>query len=331
MKIALILIWLFLAAPWSIALDPFHPPEQWDEYQQRILKERAHEQPVWQRPTPGTSAVVAIQTLILPDFEVKEATIAEAFDAWQQACEKCGLKVRVYLEPAMLGNRQLITHSAKREPAARALSNLGGMSYARTKVVNDQLLVGSSNDLDPHELHVRVWALSEEAGRLLGLHKATPSNGAWCDVDASLKKNGAAVPQGTYADYNRELRALVAINTSVTLDVLSELIKETEAEVTVRQFKDKGVVQMNGYSLEVRSHQLQKQNAARIHARMRDSNDRLLPFAVSTESWAKSRGFVTPAGAAAWLDHKTSTLWLRSAPEYLDEFVMLLQKKDQQP
>lgn len=330
MKPLLTLVWLFLAAPWSVALDPFFPPEQWDEYQQRIIKERAHEQPVWQRPSPGTSPAVAIQTLILPEIEVKDATTEAAFDAWQQACEKCGVKVRVYLEPAVLRNRPVITHSAKGETAARALSFIENLSLARVKLVNDHFLAGTSNSLDPHELRFRVWVLSEEAARLLGFHQASALNGAWCDADALLKKNGAAAPQGTYADYNRELRALVAINTSVTLDALSALIKETEAQVKIGQFKDNGVIQMDGYSLEVRPHRLRKENAVKIRARFKGGDGRLVPFAANTESWAESRGFVSPAGGAAWLDLESSTLWLRSRPDHLDEFVKQLREADQQ-
>lgn len=312
----------------AAALDPFYPPDEWENYRQHILKDRPHERPVWQRPAPGESPVVAIQTLILPEFQISNASTASAFDTWQDACCQNGVNVRVYLEPAALRNRPVIHHSARGENAAKVLSFIEDLSLARVKLINDHFLVGASNSLEPHELHFRIWVLSEAAASLLGLPKPGSSGAVWTAGEERLKKLGAAFPSGTYADFHQEMRALVAVNTRVTLDALAELIRETESQATALHFMKKGVVQMDGYSLEVRSYSLRKENAAKIAARLRDDNGRLVPFAVSSETWAKSHGFVMPAGGAAWLDLESSTLWLRSRPDSLDQFAEILKNAE---
>lgn len=325
MKSLLFVLSLLVATQRVKALDPFFPPDDWNAYQERVIKDREHEKPGWRRPVPGTSPAVAIQTLILPEFEVENVPLEVAFQAWQDACRQGGVNVRVYLEPAALINRPSITHSAKGETAARALAFIENLGLARVKLLEDHFLAGA-NSLDPHERRFRVWLLSEMAARFLELHKLKPAQAGWCSADAALTKIGAALPPGTYADYHEQTRALVAINTTVTLDALSEWIEEMEARAIIQQFKDKDEVQMDGYRLAVRSQQLDASNAAKIAARLRDAKDRLAPFAASSKTWAESRGLITPAGSAVWLDVASSTLWLRSRPECLDQFMPQLQK-----
>lgn len=328
MKLFSFLAWSCLAAHSASALDPFHPPDEWEKYQQHILKDRPHEKPVWVRPAPGESPVVAIQTLILPEFQITNASPDLAFDAWQDACFQNGVNVKVYLDPAVLRHRPVITHSAKGENAARALSFIESVSGARVRLVNDHFLVGVPNSLDPRELHFRVWILSEPAVRILELPGPSSSGATWTAAENRLDELGATFPAGTYADFHRELRALVVVNTRVTTDAIAELIRETEAHATVRSFMNKGAVQMEGYSLEVRSHPLRKENAFRIAARLRDDHGRLVPFAVSAETWARSRGFSMPLGGAVWLDLESSSLWLRSSPDLLDQFAEVLKKAE---
>ena len=311
----------------AAGLDPFFPPDQWEAYRQRILKERAHEKPAWERPKPGTSPVVAIQTLILPEFAVENGSVETAFDAWQSACRKGGVNVQVYLEPATLINRPTITHTAKGETAAKALSYLENLSLARVRLVQDVFLLGTLDDLDPHSLHFRVWLLSEPVEELLSVKQPRqPGEGKWTAAEDHLRAPGAAFPHGTYADYHSELRALVVINTKVTLDAISELIMETQDQALIREFMDRGLVQMEGYSLEVRGLRLNRENAAKIGARLQDGKGRLVPFAASTKTWAESRGLVIPSGGGAWLDRESSTLWLRSRPEALNEFSQKLEQ-----
>ncbi|MEY4484453.1 MAG: hypothetical protein RL693_1905 [Verrucomicrobiota bacterium] len=315
-------VWILALLGWcqALALDPFLPPEQWDQFQTQIIKERSNEKPVWTRPPPGISPIVVIQTLILPEFEVNEVSPDVAFDIWQQACQRLGVEVRVYLEPSMMRNRPLITHSAKGETAARALSFIQNLSLARVKLVNDHLLAGIHNDLDPHELYWRVWRLSPTAAQLLKLKKPAMSGASWTAAEDMLKKQGAAFPHGTYADYLSDIHSLVAINTKVNLNSIAELIEELESRATIEAFKGKGVTQMDGYSLNVRSYKLQKSNVSMIHARLKDKEGRLVPFAFSTQTWGRWRGLISPVGSAAWLDLSESTLWLRNRPEQLDEF-----------
>lgn len=325
MKSLLFVLQLLVATQGVEALDPFFPPDDWNAYQQRILKDREHEKPGWLRPVPGKSPAVAIQTLILPEFEVKNAPLEVAFQAWQDACHQGGINVRVYLEPAALINRHPITHSAKGETAARALAFIENLGLARVKLLEDHFLAGA-NLLDPHALHFRVWVLSDMAAGFLDLHKLKPANAGWCSADIALTKIGAARPRGAYADYHEQTHALVAINTAVTLDALSEWIEEMEARAIIQQFKDKEEVQMEGYRLVVRSQQLDARNAAKIAAWLRDAKGRLVPFAASSQTWAESRGLITPVGSAVWLDVASSTLWLRSRPDCLDEFMQQLQQ-----
>lgn len=321
MKLLLSLLLGILICGQAAGLDPFFPAEEWEAYQQRILKDRAHEKPAWERPKPGMSPAVAIQTLILPEFAVENGTVEASFDAWKNACRKGGVNVQVFIDPATLMNRPMITHAAKGETAAKALSYLENLSLARVRLLNDVFLAGIHDDLDPHSMHFRVWMLDKPVGELLSLKQTKQSTeGRWIAVEDRLGALGAAFPHGTYADYHTELRALVVINTKVTLDAIAELITETQGQSLIRQFKDKGLVAMDGYSLEVRRLPLQKKNAAKIRARFKDENDRLVPLAACTESWAKSRGLVIPLGGAVWLDRQSSTLWIRSRPDVLDEF-----------
>ncbi len=332
MKQSITTVWMLALLGWCqvLALDPFFPPEQWDQFQRQIIKERAHEKPVWERPAPGTSSIVAIQTLILPEFDVKEVTPDVAFDEWRQACQRLGVEVRVYLEPAIMRNRPLITHSAKGETAAKALSYIQNLSLARVKLVNDHLLAGIHNDLDPHELYWRVWSLSPAAAQLLKLQKSATSNASWSAVEDPLKKQGAAFPEGTYADYRSDIHSLVAINTKVSLDSIAELIEEIESRATVETFNGKGLTQMDGYSLDVRSYRLQKSNSVKLHARLKDNDGRLAPFACNSKTWSRERGLISPLGSAAWLDVSGSTLWLRNRPEQLDEFEKTLREAEKQ-
>lgn len=321
MKLLLSLLLGILICGPAAGLDPFFPPEEWEAYQQRILKDRAHEKPAWERPKPGMSPAVAIQTLILPEFAVENGTVEGAFDAWRNACRKAGVNAQVFIDPATLMNRPMITHVARGQTAANVLSYLENLSLARVRLVNDVFLAGIHDDLDPHAMHFRVWVLDESVEELLKLNQPKRAAvGKWIPMEDRLGSLGAAFPYGTYADYHSELRLLVVINTKVTLDAISELITETQAQALIRQFKDKGPIAMKGYSLEVRRLHLQKKNAAKIHARFKDEKDRLVPFAVCTEAWAKSRGLVIPLGGAAWLDRQTSTLWIRSRPDALDDF-----------
>jgi hypothetical protein len=320
----------FLGWSQALALDPFFRPEQWDQFQTQIIKERAHEKPVWERPAPGTSPIVAVQTLILPEFDVKEVSPDVAVDEWRQACQRLAVRVRVYLEPAIMRNRPLITHSAKGETAAKALSYVQNVSLARMKLVNDHLLAGIHNDLDPHELYWRVWTLSSAAAQLLKLQKSAISEAAWSAVEDLLKKQSAAFPEGTYADYRSDIHSLVVINTKVSLDSIAELIEEIESRATVETFKGKGLTQMDGYSLDVRSYKLQKSNSAKLHARLNDKDGRLAPFACNSKTWSRQRGLISPVGSAAWLDLADNTLWLRNRPEQLDVFEKTLREAEKQ-
>ncbi len=327
MKTLFSLILGILLCDQAAGLDPFFPPDQWEAYRQRILKERAHEKPAWERPKPGTSPAVAIQTLILPEFTVENGSVETAFDAWQSACRKGGVNVQVYLEPATLINRPTITHTAKRETAAKALAYLENLSLARVRLAQDVFLLGTLDDLDPHSLHFRVWLLSEPVEELLRVKQPRQlGEGKWTAAEDQLRALGVAFPHGTYADYHSDLRALVVINTKVTLDAISELITETHGRELIRQFMDKGPVQMEGYSLEIRGLRLNRENAAKIGARLKDGKGRLAPFAASTQSWAESRGLVIPLGGGAWLDRESFTLWLRSRPDALNEFSQKLEQ-----
>ncbi|MFO1436915.1 MAG: hypothetical protein U1F81_01260 [Verrucomicrobiaceae bacterium] len=327
MKPLLFVFIILLAAERSKAVDPYHPPEDWEAYQKRIIEKREHEMPGWQRPVPGTSPAVAIQTLILPEFTVQNASLDVAFQTWQEACRARGVNVRFYLEAAVLINRPSITHSAQRETAARALSFLGNMGMVQIKLLEDQFLAGAGS-LDPHEIQFRVWVLSDLAAQFLHLNKLKQAHTGWCAAEDSLVKAGAAFPRGSYADYQEQTRALVVINTSVTLNALSEWIEEMESRTVIQEFRDKGEIQMSGDSLAVRSQKLRTDNATKIARRLKDSKGRLVPFAANSKTWAESRGLITPAGSAAWLDLDSSTLWLRSRPDHLDSFVQQLQQED---
>jgi hypothetical protein len=311
----------------ACGLDPVVQPDEWEAYKKRILQDRAHEKPIWERPKPGLSPVVAIQTLILHDFSIENGLVEFAFGAWQDACRKSGVSVQVFLDPAALMGRPVITHTTKSQTAAEVLSYLENLSLVRVRLMNDIFLAGIHADLDPHSLHFRVWLLSDPVAELLGMNQAKRTvEGKWIAAEICLKAQGAAFPLGTYADYHPELRSLVVINNKVSLDAISELIIETQGKAIIREFKDRGLVEMDSYGLDVRRLPLEKENAKRIGARLIDGEGKLVPFAASTKSWAKSRGMVFPEGGSAWLDRNSSILWLRSRPDALDEFSRKLEE-----
>lgn len=328
-----ILILLALAAGSAFALDPFYPPGEWERYVQQISKERAHEQPIWVRPEPGKGTATAIQTLVLPDFKVDAVDAQTAFDEWQQACDRAGVKVPIFVDPAVRRMGLEVTHHANKDSAAVVLSFLQNLTATRVTVLHDRLLVGLRGDLDPHALEVRVWALSDRATELLGLQRMPPTAHIpmWSAAENVLGRHGAAFPVGAYADFRDDFRLLVSINTKATNDSVNEWIGELESHAVIDKFRNQPTQKLGGYSLEVRSFALEPGEVQRLHSRLKDAGNRLQPFAENTLSWSRSRGLSSPDGSAAWLDVDASMLWIRNRPDQIDLFAKMLSVERAKP
>lgn len=305
----------------SFAMDPFYPPAEWEAFQKRIIEAREHEASWEARPLPGTSPVVALQTVIIAEFSVDKATVAEAFSDFTHHCKKLNVPLTFYLDAELVRSNASITYSARNETAQKVLSMLLGISGASLRINGKDLLVGHYGTwgLDPYATGLKTWILSEELHLRLFPHALDKTNvvpSSWISADQALKKQGVPFPPGTYADYRPDVHVLVVINRIETSSSLAEWIHEAESEFVIQRARAKGRMQMDGYELETKAFPLKERQVKAVRSRL-VSKGKLAPFATSSQGILRNYGVIDPTGSAAWLDEKNAELWILNTPDQI--------------
>lgn len=314
--VSVTLVTILLLGQQALSLDPFYPPDEWNRYTSEIIRNQSHEQGHI-RPKAGESPIVGLHTLILGRLEVKNSSVFAAIDQWKQLCATQGVKVSVYVDPTVVRNQDSLTLDIKDKTAIECLRIICSqtLSALSIELSGDHILVGFGGELKTHRTSFQSWILDESVARSLGL--ATGGGGNWKGVEGSLTKKGATFPEGSYADYRDDIRALIVINHPVTIESFGKLISELQQQSAIEATKDSGETQMEGYSLETQSFPLAEAAVTVMHGHLFDGRGKLVPFASSTRDILESIGVIAPAGSAAWLDWKAKTLWLRNRPDIL--------------
>ncbi|MDZ4403347.1 hypothetical protein [Prosthecobacter sp.] len=308
-----------------LGIDPFYQPEEWDRYQERVLRLREHEKLAFIRPDPGKHPIVALQTLILREFKVKDVNVYEAFEALADGCGSSGVSVTFYVDSSARHNESRISYEAPAgETVAKTLGYLMMLTRTHIHLSGNHILVANYDTLNPYVVSYGVYVLSEKAADYCRLPKpdVAGKEGEWMAAEKHLMEQGIPFPAGTYADYRPDIHSLVVINTDVTRGSLRAWLREIENRVIIETTKDQGIVAMDGFKIETRSYPVSDQTAQRMHGWLMDKKNKLVPFAHDTADLVSYRTTISnnQTGSAAWLDVKSKRLWVRNRPEDLDDF-----------
>ncbi len=308
------------------ALDTFYEPAKWDLYQERVLRLREHEKLAFARPAPGTHPIVAMQTLVLPEFKADNVTVSEAFDLLARACEEHGVRPTFYVDSTVMRSEPRISYeAAKGDTVAKTLRYLMTISRTHIHLSGNNILLWSYDEtLDPCVVSYGVYVLSEKAAEYCGLSGTSTATTTekWVSVEQTMMKQGIPFPAGTYADYRPDIHSMVVINAAVTLGSLANWLREIENRVVIESTKGRGITAIDDYKLETRSYPVSKQMAQKTHGWLMDEKNKLAPFAHDTADLVSFRTTLSnnQTGSAAWLDVKSLRLWVRNRLEDLDDF-----------
>lgn len=306
----------------ATATDPFYSGEDWKIYQNLVIDGREHELPDTARSSPGSSPPVAMQTLVLSDYSVKEVSVPDALNQFVTMCTSQGMRLSLFVDPALATQGVTVSYSARNQTAQEVFSNLLGLCRASVCLSGSNLLVGHFTKwgLNPRAAGYKTWIVSDSLHRAWFDERDQSPNQLktdWIGVERILSGKGVPFPVGSFADYRSDTHTLVVVNTFETLNSLAELFKEREAEFVVKSASAKGRVQIEDYELVLRIFPITEIQANSLHGQL-ISKGALVPFALASESFFIRAGVGNPRGSAVWLDVKDHKLWILNTPDRLD-------------